>query len=50
MSDEISPQPQGRPSQVVVVGPDGMAIGNSQEELGDGPAERPVTEMVEQPA
>jgi hypothetical protein len=46
---EISPQDQGRP-QVVVVGPDGMAIGSAQEELGDGPAERSVTEMVEQPA
>src|ERR1700739_2647205 len=46
---EISPQDQGRP-QVVVVGPDGMAIGSTQEELGDGPAERSVTEMVEQPA
>src|SRR6202453_371646 len=49
MSDEISPQGQGRP-QVVVVGPDGIAVGSSQDELGDGPAERPVTEMVEQPA
>ena len=49
MSDEISPQEQGRP-QVVVVGPDGMAIGTAQDELGDGPAERPITEMVEQPA
>jgi hypothetical protein len=48
MSDEISPQEQGRP-QVVVVGPDGMAIGNSQDEPGDG-SERPITEMVEQPA
>ena len=50
MSDEISPQEQGRPPQVVVVGPDGMAIGTTKDELGDGPAERPVTEMVEQPA
>src|SRR5215470_4540552 len=47
---EISPQDQGRPPQVVVVGPDGMAIGSSQDESGDNPAERPVTEMVEQPA
>lgn len=45
----MSPQEQGRP-QVVVVGPDGMAIGGPQDESGDGPAERPVTEMVEQPA
>ena len=50
MSDEISPQEQGRPPQVVVVGPDGMAIGNTQDELGESPAERPITEMVEQPA
>jgi hypothetical protein len=50
MSDEMGSQEQGRPQQVVVVGPDGMAIGNAQEEPGDGPAERPVTEMVEQPA
>ena len=50
MSDEISPQQQGRPTQVVVVGPDGMAIGSPQDELGEGPAERPVTEMVDQPA
>src|ERR1700757_1041077 len=49
MSDEISPQDHGRP-QVVVVGPDGTAIGSTQDELGDGPAERPITEMVEQPA
>jgi hypothetical protein len=50
MSDEISPQEQGRPPQVVVVGPDGMAIGNNHDESGDNSAERPVTEMVEQPA
>jgi Bacterial proteasome activator len=46
---EISPQDQGRP-QVVVVGPDGMAVGSSQDELGEGSQERPITEMVEQPA
>ena len=50
MSDEISPQEQGKPPQVVVVGPDGMAIGSSQDELGESTAERPITEMVEQPA
>jgi hypothetical protein len=48
MSDEISSQEQARP-QVVVVGPDGMAIGSPQDEQGDSP-ERPITEMVEQPA
>jgi hypothetical protein len=48
MSDEIIPQEQGRP-QVVVVGPDGMAVGGAEvPDIGD--AERPVTEMVEQPA
>ncbi len=50
MSDEISSQEQEKPQQVVVVGPDGMAFGNAQEEQGEGSAERPVTEMVEQPA
>ena len=46
---EISPQDQGRP-QVVVVGPDGMAMASNEDELGEGPQERPITEMVEQPA
>jgi hypothetical protein len=45
MTDEASYQEQGMP-QVVVVGPDGMAIGAASDESG----ERPVTEMVEQPA
>ena len=49
MSDEISPQEQGRP-QVVVVGPDGMAVGGTQEGPENGEGERPITEMVEQPA
>ena len=49
MSDAISPQNQGRP-QVVVVGPDGMAFGSGQEDAESSPAERPITEMVEQPA
>ena len=48
MSDEISPQEQGRP-QVVVVGPDGMAVGGGPEGP-DTSEERPITEMVEQPA
>jgi hypothetical protein len=47
MSDEISQKDQGRP-QVVVVGPDGMAIGSPEE--GEGQTDRPITEMVEQPA
>jgi Protein of unknown function (DUF2587) len=48
MSDEISPQEPGRP-QVVVVGPDGIAVGGS-EDADANPSERPITEMVEQPA
>ncbi len=48
MSDESSAQEQGRP-QVVVVGPDGIAMASSQDEQGDS-AGRPITEMVEQPA
>jgi len=47
---EISPQDQGRAPQGVVVGPDGMAVGSPQDEIGEGPQERPITEMVEQPA
>jgi hypothetical protein len=52
MSDESTSQEQERPHQVVVVGPDGMAIGASEEDQGEGEstAERPVTELVEQPA
>jgi len=49
MSDGISPQEPGRP-QVVVVGPDGMAMGGLADDTENNPAERPVTEMVEQPA
>jgi hypothetical protein len=49
MSDANSPEDQGR-HQVVVVGPDGMAIGTAQDDLEGSPAERSVTEMVEQPA
>src|SRR5580704_13711410 len=49
MSDEISPQEQGRP-QVVVVGPNGFAVGGGQEDASGGETERSVAEMVEQPA
>jgi hypothetical protein len=49
MSDETSPEEQGIP-QVVVVGPDGMAVGGSLEGAENAETERPVTEMVEQPA
>jgi hypothetical protein len=48
MSDEISPQEPGRP-QVVVVGPDGIAVGGGEDADGNS-SERPITEMVEQPA
>jgi hypothetical protein len=48
MSDEISPQEQGRP-QVVVVGPNGIAVAG-QEDADGGVTEKSVTEMVEQPA
>src|SRR5277367_4850447 len=49
MSDEISPQEPGRP-QVVVVGPDGIAVGGGSEDGEATSSERPITEMVEQPA
>jgi hypothetical protein len=49
MSDEISPAEQGRP-QVLVVGPDGLAIGSAPDSDDAENSERPVTEMVEQPA
>jgi hypothetical protein len=52
MSGEFSPGESGRP-QVVVVGPDGLAIGPSQESESDEVVEggeRPLTDMVEQPA
>jgi hypothetical protein len=43
-----NPQTEDHP-QVLVVGPDGLAMAGSQPE-GAGEHERPVTEMVEQPA
>ncbi|HJY65097.1 MAG TPA: bacterial proteasome activator family protein [Streptosporangiaceae bacterium] len=48
MSDGMNPQAQEHP-QVLVVGPDGIAtsVGDQDESAG---RERPVTEMVEQPA
>ena len=36
--------------QVLVLGPDGLATAESQPDEGEGQRERPVTEMVEQPA
>jgi len=48
MSDGMNPEVQEHP-QVLVVGPDGIAVGGGgQEETAS--RERPVTEMVEQPA
>ena len=40
-------QPHGR---IVVVGPDGVAIEADAAEVAEAAAERPITEMVEQPA
>jgi Protein of unknown function (DUF2587) len=48
MSEPTNSEPQQ--PQVVVVGPDGMAVGASGEQENAGDRERPVTEMVEQPA
>ncbi|WP_300610047.1 bacterial proteasome activator family protein [Trebonia sp.] len=49
MSEQYSPQEEGRP-QVVLVGPDALAIGGGPEGQDADETERPVTEMVEQPA
>jgi hypothetical protein len=49
MSDEISSQEPNRP-QVVIVGPDGMAVSGGADEADGNAAERSITEMVEQPA
>jgi Protein of unknown function (DUF2587) len=47
MSDGMNAGQQ-EPPQVLVVGPDGIAM--SGEKQGEGDRERPITEMVEQPA
>jgi hypothetical protein len=49
MSEQFSPEETGRP-QVVVVGPDALAIGGGHDDVDGTEGERPVTEMVEQPA
>src|ERR1700740_1134358 len=49
MSDEVSPAGQARP-QVVVVGPEGLAIGSTPDSQDAENGERAITEMVEQPA
>jgi hypothetical protein len=46
MSEQPSPETHDHP-KVVVVGPDGVAV---ETDLEQSPRERPVTEMVEQPA
>ena len=48
MSDGMNPQAQEHP-QVLVVGPDGIATSGGDQDENAG-RERPVTEMVEQPA
>jgi hypothetical protein len=48
MSDGMNPQAQEHP-QVLVVGPDGIATSAGDQDENAG-RERPVTEMVEQPA
>jgi proteasome activator-like protein len=50
-SEPASERDSAAPGKVVVVGPDGMAIGGGGDGDGDDqPRERPVVEMVEQPA
>jgi hypothetical protein len=46
MNDQRNPEPD-LPSRVVVVGPDGVAV---ETDASQASGERPVTEMVEQPA
>jgi hypothetical protein len=48
MNEPRNPRQEQQDPQVVIVGPDGMAVeGGGGEDNGD---ERPITEMVEQPA
>jgi hypothetical protein len=50
MSDGMNPQTEEHP-QVLVVGPDGITMGSPEQgQEEDVSRERPVTEMVEQPA
>jgi hypothetical protein len=50
MSDGMNPQAEEHP-QVLVVGPEGITMGSPEQgQEEDGSRERPVTEMVEQPA
>jgi hypothetical protein len=50
MSDGMNSEPQQQRPQVVVVGPDGRAVDTPGSDEDAGDRERPVTEMVEQPA
>jgi hypothetical protein len=51
MTEGTNSGPQEQHPQVLVLGPDGMAVAGDQDELDqEGDRERPVTEMVEQPA
>jgi hypothetical protein len=45
--DDDDRQPNQTPAKIVVVGPDGVAVETDADEVG---SERPVTEMVAQPA
>jgi Bacterial proteasome activator len=47
MTDHVEPGSES-PAKVVVVGPDGIAM--ESDSNPDNPSERPVTDMVEQPA
>jgi hypothetical protein len=49
MSDGMNPESH-EPPQILVVGPDGIAMSAGDEKTGSDERERPVTEMVEQPA
>ena len=49
MSDRMNPETEEHP-QVLVVGPEGIAMAGGDQQEGIVPRERPVTEMVEQPA
>ncbi|HEV2932888.1 MAG TPA: bacterial proteasome activator family protein [Streptosporangiaceae bacterium] len=49
MSNGMNPETEEH-RQILVVGPDGMATAGNPEDVGGGERERPVTEMVEQPA
>src|SRR5215472_17291625 len=49
MSDGMNPQAEEHP-QVLVVGPEGITMGSPEQGEEESSRERPVTEMVEQPA